>query len=113
MAPYMVMPLVGGASCGESDWMKPRLSMRLVRERQREEGSSGHHLCFTCSQHRDTNEAVKASTWWRLRHQASAAEPGATLHSSHTPAGSTPGEHMHTCANASEVSMETYQTDDG
>lgn len=31
------MPLVGGASCGASDWMKPRLSMRLVREKQRED----------------------------------------------------------------------------
>lgn len=35
VAPYMVMPLVGGASCGESDWTKPRLSMRLGGERQR------------------------------------------------------------------------------
>ncbi len=31
-----VMPLVGGASCGVSDWIKPRLSMRLL-ERNREE----------------------------------------------------------------------------
>lgn len=30
VAPYIVMPLVGGgASCGVSDWMKPRVSMRL------------------------------------------------------------------------------------
>lgn len=33
----MVMPLVGGASCGASDIMKPLLSMRLVREKQRKE----------------------------------------------------------------------------
>lgn len=61
MAPYMVMPLVGGASCGVSDWMKPRLSMRLVRERQREERSAVHDLSFTNIRQRDTNEAVAAA----------------------------------------------------
>lgn len=61
MAPYMVMPLVGGASCGVSDWMKPRLSMRLVRERQRGERSAVHDLSFTNIGHRDTNEAGAAA----------------------------------------------------
>lgn len=42
MAPYIVMPLVGGASCGASDWIKPRLSMRLVREKQRREFEGIH-----------------------------------------------------------------------
>lgn len=60
MAPYMVMPLVGGASCGVSDWMKPRLSMRLVRERQRGERSAVHDRSFTDIGHRDTNEAAAA-----------------------------------------------------
>lgn len=54
----MVMPLVGGASCGVSDWTKPRLSMRLVRERQRGERSAVHDRSFTDIIHRDTNGAV-------------------------------------------------------
>lgn len=54
----MVMPLVGGASCGVSDWMKPRLSMRLVREGQRGVRSAVHDLSFTNIRRRDTNGAA-------------------------------------------------------
>jgi len=43
VAPYIAMPLVGGASCGASDWTKPRLSMRLVRETKRVEKPGFEH----------------------------------------------------------------------
>lgn len=65
VAPYMVMPLVGGASCGESDWTKPRLSMRLGRERQRG-GERRREERSVRSPPEDT-EAVNASQRrWRL-----------------------------------------------
>ena len=41
VAPYIAMPLVGGASCGVSDGVKPRLSMRLDRrQKEKSEGVS-------------------------------------------------------------------------
>lgn len=66
VAPYMVMPLVGGASCGESDWTKPRLSMRLGGERQR--GGGGGEERNVRSPPEDT-EAANASRRrrWRLQ----------------------------------------------
>lgn len=75
--PYIVIPLVGGANCGTSASTKPRLSMRLMREKPRAWLPSANitqqrSLSSTIRQHnaptgptRFNQEGRKRSSWSR------------------------------------------------